>query len=60
MNWKRLLRDVVIAILSAILTFLTASCAGGVVIGHRNRQVQEVNASADSADFQLPAVTIYK
>lgn len=60
MNWKRLLRDVIVAVLSAILTFLTASCAGGIVIGHRNRQVQEVNASADSAELQLPSVTIYK
>lgn len=58
MNWKRLLRDVIIAVLSAILTFLTASCAGGIVMGNRTNLSQDVRYSADSSRVQLPAITI--
>lgn len=60
MNYKKLLRDIIVAVLSAILTFLTCtSCAGGIVIGHRNRQYQEVHgsASADSSTVS-PTITI--
>lgn len=54
---KPQLRDLIVAILTAIVTYLLSSCAGGLVIGTRNRQIQEVNASADSAHF-IPTLTI--
>lgn len=59
MNYKRLIRDVIIAVLSAILTFLTASCAGGIVMGNRTSLSQDVKYSADSSRLDLPAITIH-
>lgn len=59
MNYKKLLRDIIVAVLSSILTFLTCtSCAGGFVIGHRNRQYQEVHGSADSSSI-VPSFQIH-
>lgn len=59
MNYKRLIRDIIIAVLSAILTFFTASCAGGIVMGNRTSLSQDVKYSADSARVDLPAITIH-
>lgn len=59
MNWRRLLRDVIIAVLSAILTFLTTSCAGGIVMGNRTNLSQDVKYRADSSQINLPAITIH-
>ncbi len=57
---KELIRNIIVAILTAILTYLTASCAGGIVMGNRTRLNQEVNPKIDSASIHLPAITIYK
>ncbi len=59
MNFKKLLRDIIVAVLSAILTFLTCtSCAAGFVVGSRNKQYQEVHGSADSSSI-VPSVQIH-
>lgn len=47
----------IVAICSAIASYFTSSCAGGIVIGHRNRQLQEVNASSDSSRY-VPTISI--
>ena len=58
MNYKRLIRDIIIAVLSAILTFLTSNCAGGIVMGNRTSLSQRVNSSLDSTSVSLPSITI--
>ena len=56
-NYKRLIRDVIVAILSAILTYLTASCAGSLTIGRDNKSEQIVTTKVDSVKVN-PNITI--
>ena len=58
-NWKSFIRYLVVAVCSAIVTFLTSSCTAGLVIGKNQRQQQENNISTqtDSTTF-VPTITI--
>ena len=58
-NWKAFNRYLVVAVCSAIVTFLSSSCTAGLVIGKNQRQQQENNIStkADSSHF-VPTITI--
>lgn len=56
-NYRRLIRDVIVAILSAILTYLTASCAGTLTIGRDNKSEQIVTTKVDSVKVN-PNITI--
>ncbi len=58
-NWKSFIRYLVVAVCSAIVTFLTSSCTAGLVIGKNQRQQQENNISTktDSTTF-VPSITI--
>lgn len=56
-DYKRLIRDVIVAILSAILTYLTASCAGSLTIGRDNKSEQIVTTKVDSVKVN-PNITI--
>lgn len=58
-NIKRLLRDVLVAILSAILTYLTASCAGALTIGSANKTSQSVSSKIDSTKVS-PSIVIQR
>ena len=53
------LKYLVVALCSAIVAYLTASCTAGLVIGHNQRQHQENNISTrvDSAHV-APTITI--
>ena len=52
-------RYLIVAVCSAIVTFLTSSCTAGLVIGKNQRQQQENNITtrADSSHF-VPTITI--
>ena len=56
---KAFVRYLVVAVCSAIVTFLTTSCTAGLVIGKNQRQQQENNISTktDSTQF-VPTITI--
>lgn len=56
-NYRRLIRDVIVAILTAILTYLTASCAGTLTIGRDNKSEQIVTTKVDSVKVN-PNITI--
>ena len=58
-SMKAFIRYLVVAVCSAIVTYLTSSCTAGLVIGHNQRQQQENNIStrADSAHV-VPTITI--
>ena len=58
-DMKAFIRYLVVAVCSAIVTFLTTSCTAGLVIGKNQRQQQENNIStrADSTQF-VPTITI--
>ena len=56
-NYRRLIRDVIVAILSAVLTYLTASCAGTLTIGRDNKSEQIVTTKVDSVKVN-PNITI--
>ena len=58
-SMKAFIRYLVVAVCSAIVTYLTSSCTAGLVIGHNQRQQQENNIStrADSAHI-VPTITI--
>lgn len=56
-NYRRLIRDVIVAILSAILTYLTASCAGTLTIGRDNKSEQIVTTKIDSVKVN-PNITL--
>lgn len=56
-NYRRLIRDVIVAVLSAILTYLTASCAGTLTIGRDNKSEQIVTTKVDSIKVN-PNITI--
>jgi len=56
---KSFVKYLVVAVCSAVVTFLTTSCTAGLVIGKNQRQQQENNIStrADSSKF-VPTITI--
>ena len=58
-DMKSFIKYLVVAICSAIVTFLTSSCTAGLVIGKNQRQQQENNiqTKADSSHF-VPTITI--
>lgn len=51
-------RDLIIAILSAIITFFMSSCAGGFSIGHNNHVQQEVHGNLSTDSIPLARVII--
>lgn len=56
---RNFLKYLAVAICSAIVSYLTASCTAGLVIGHNQRQHQENNISTrvDSTHV-APTITI--
>ena len=58
-NMKAFIKYLIVAVCSAIVTFLTSSCTAGLVFGKNQRQQQENNIStrADSSHF-VPTITI--
>ncbi len=58
-NMKAFIRYLIVAVCSAVVTFLSNSCTAGLVIGKNQRQHQENNIStrADSSHF-VPTLTI--
>ena len=58
-NMKAFIRYLIVAVCSAVVTFLSNSCTAGFVIGKNQRQHQENNIStrADSSHF-VPTITI--
>ena len=58
-NMKAFIRYLIVAVCSAVVTFLSNSCTAGLVIGKNQRQHQENNIStrADSSHF-VPTITI--
>ena len=52
-NMKAFIKYLIVAVCSAIVTYLTSSCTAGLVIGKNQRQQQENNIStrADSSHF---------
>ncbi len=58
-NVKAFIRYLVVAVCSAIVTFLTTSCTAGLVIGKNQRQQQENNISTRADSTQIvPTITI--
>ena len=58
-NLKRLIRDIIVAVLSAILTYLSSSCAGALTIGSANKTTQSVSSRIDSAKV-APSIVIQR
>ena len=58
-NMKAFIKYLIVAVCSAIVTFLTSSCTAGLVIGKNQRRQQENNITtrADSSHF-VPTITI--
>ena len=58
-NMKAFIRYLIVAVCSAVVTFLSNSCTAGLVIGKNQRQHQENNIStrADSSHF-VTTITI--
>ena len=58
-NMKAFIRYLIVAVCSAVVTFLSNSCTAGLVIGKNQRQHQENNIStrANSSHF-VPTITI--
>lgn len=58
-NMKAFIRYLIVAVCSAVVTFLSNSCTAGLVIGKNQRQHQENNISTrtDSSHF-VPTITI--
>ena len=58
-NMKAFIRYLIVAVCSAVVTFLSNSCTAGLIIGKNQRQHQENNIStrADSSHF-VPTITI--
>ena len=58
-NMKAFIRYLIVAVCSAVVTFLSNSCTACLVIGKNQRQNQENNIStrADSSHF-VPTITI--
>ena len=58
-SWRALIKYLIVAVCSALVTFLTSSCTAGLVIGKNQRQQQENNISTriDSSHF-VPTISI--
>ena len=58
-NMKAFIKYLIVAVCSAIVTFLTSSCTAGLVIGKNQRQQQEnhISTRADSSRC-VPPITI--
>ena len=58
-NMKAFIKYLIVAVCSAIVTFLTNSCTAELVIGKNQRQQQEddISTGADSSHF-VPTITI--
>ena len=58
-NMKAFIRYLIVAICSAIVTFLSSSCTAGLVIGKNQRQHQENNISTKvDSTYCVPTITI--
>ena len=58
-NWKAFIRYLIVALCSAVVTYLTSSCTAGLVIGHNQRQQQENNISTKTDSTHIvPTITI--
>ncbi len=56
---KAFIRYLVVAVCSAVVTFLTSSCTAGLVIGKNQRQQQENNITTKTDSTQIvPTITI--
>ncbi len=59
-NMKAFIRYLIVAICSAIVTFLSSSCTAGLVIGKNQRQHQENNISTKvDSTYYVPTITIW-
>lgn len=60
-NMKAFIKYLIVAVCSAIVTFLTSSCTAGLVIGKNQNQKQQqennISTRADSSHF-VPTITI--
>lgn len=56
-NIIKFLKYLLVAICSAIVSYFSSSCAGGIVIGTTNKQYQEVSTSTDSTAL-TPTISI--
>ena len=55
---KAFIKYLIVAVCSAIVTFLTSSCTAGLVIGKNQRQQENnITTRADSSHF-VPTITI--
>ena len=55
---KAFIKYLIVAVCSAIITFLTSSCTAGLVIGKNQRQQENnITTRADSSHF-VPTITI--
>ncbi|RHK05496.1 hypothetical protein DW079_14905 [Segatella copri] len=58
-SMKAFIRYLIVAICSAIVTFLSSSCTAGLVIGKNQRQHQENNISTKvDSTYYVPTITI--
>lgn len=58
-NMKAFIRYLIVAICSAIVTFLSSSCTAGLVIGKNQRKHQENNISTKvDSTYCVPTITI--
>ena len=58
-NMKAFIRYLIVAICSAIVTFLSSSCTAGLVIGKNQRQHLENNISTKvDSTYYVPTITI--
>ena len=46
---KRLIRDIIVAVCTAVITFLTTSCTGNLVVGKSNSTTQRIKTEMDSS-----------
>lgn len=58
-NIKRLIRDIIVAVCSALITFLSSSCAGALTIGSANKTSQSVSSRIDSTKV-APSILIQR
>lgn len=54
---KAFIKYLIVAVCSAIVTFLTSSCTAGLVIGKNQQQENNISTRADSSHF-VPTITI--
>ena len=58
-NMKAFIRYLIVAVCSAVVTFLSNSCTAGLVIGKNQRQHQENNISTKvDSTYYVPTITI--